>query len=155
LNQALLEAIEDFFDREASSPRAPPDPRVPAVALLLLLVRADHETRPDEHRVLEQALRHAYALTIDETAMLVRRSEEAIEKGARLPDLTATLQKSLSPDHRKDVLRTLWRVAYADAELSAHEEYLIRKVAPLLGLGSADLIEQKLRAREEFLRDDL
>ena len=48
-----------------------------------------------------------------------------------------------------------WRIAFADAELAGHEEYLVRKIANQLGLSTADLVETKVRAREEFLRDGL
>ena len=53
------------------------------------------------------------------------------------------------------MVHALWRVAYADAELAGQEEYLVRKVSEHLGLATADLIETKLRARDEFLKDGL
>jgi uncharacterized tellurite resistance protein B-like protein len=52
-------------------------------------------------------------------------------------------------------LEALWRIAFADAELAGQEEYLVRKIALQLGLSTADLVETKVRAREEFLREDL
>ena len=60
-----------------------------------------------------------------------------------------------SADVKKKVVHALWRVAYADAELAGQEEYLVRKVSEHLGLATADLIETKLRARDEFLKDGL
>ena len=53
------------------------------------------------------------------------------------------------------VVHALWRVAFADAELASNEEYLVRKVAEQIELSTADLVETKLRAREEFLKEDL
>jgi hypothetical protein len=35
------------------------------------------------------------------------------------------------------------------------QEYLVRKIAGRLGLSTADLVETKVRAREDFLREDL
>jgi uncharacterized tellurite resistance protein B-like protein len=154
LNEEILDAIERFFAREVVA-RPAAESTLPATALLLLLARADHEAKPDEHRVLEQVLQRRHGLSVDETAVLVRRAEQAIADGARLPELVESVRLGLTPDQRGEVVRHLWRVAYADAELQPHEEYLVRKVAGLLGLGTADLIEQKLPAREEFLRDDI
>ena len=53
------------------------------------------------------------------------------------------------------LVEALWRLAYSDAVLHGEEEYLVRKLATLLHLSTADLIETKLRAREGFLREDL
>ena len=49
----------------------------------------------------------------------------------------------------------LLALLFADAELAGHEEYLVRKIAGQLGLTTADLVETKVRAREDFLREDL
>ena len=35
------------------------------------------------------------------------------------------------------------------------EEYLVRKIAGQLGLSTADLVETKIRAREDFLKEEL
>jgi uncharacterized tellurite resistance protein B-like protein len=42
----------------------------------------------------------------------------------------------------------MWRVAYADAELSAHELHLMRKIAGLLHVPEDAYIAAKLRAKE-------
>jgi uncharacterized tellurite resistance protein B-like protein len=41
-------------------------------------------------------------------------------------------------------------VAYADAQLVASEEYLVRKVADLLNVPLADFLDAKIRARDSF-----
>ena len=71
------------------------------------------------------------------------------QKFVRLLDLGCT------PEEKRVVVESLWRIAYADAELEAHEEYLIRKVSEHLHLSKADLVESKIRARERFLAEDL
>jgi uncharacterized tellurite resistance protein B-like protein len=42
----------------------------------------------------------------------------------------------------------MWRVAYADAELSAYEQHTIRKIADLLYVPHRAYIAAKLRARD-------
>jgi uncharacterized tellurite resistance protein B-like protein len=46
----------------------------------------------------------------------------------------------------------MWRVAYADDELSAHELHLMRKIAGLLHVPDGDYIAAKLRAKEDAER---
>lgn len=157
---ALLAAIRDFFEDQATAAFIPPPPadesvQVAAAALMVLLVRADHESRQDEHRVLERGLQRTFALTADQTAMLVRTAEAAIGDGARFAEITSVLETALTNAEKKAVVLRMWRIAFADAELQAHEEYLVRKTADLLGLSAADLVETKVQAREGFLGEDL
>jgi len=48
------------------------------------------------------------------------------------------------------LIEQMWRVAFADAQILAHEEYLIRKVSELLNVPLADFLEAKIRARDAF-----
>ncbi len=45
------------------------------------------------------------------------------------------------------MIEHLWRVAFADAELSAWEQHLVRKVADLLYVPHSAYIAAKVRAR--------
>lgn len=161
LKTALLQEIRDFLEAEFQGPRAPKrraperELQLAGAVLMVCMLRADHESRQDEHRALERGLARAFRLDADATARLLRRAEEALGAGVALPELVGVLRDGAGLDQRKDVVQTLWRVAFADAELAGHEEYLVRKLADLLGLSSADLIETKVAAREAFLREDL
>ena len=86
---------------------------------------------------------------------VVRAAEEALDRGVRFPAVLEKLSRECSTDQKRRLVESLWRIAFADAELAGHEEYLVRKIAGQLGLTTADLVETKVRAREDFLRDDL
>ena len=45
----------------------------------------------------------------------------------------------------------MWAVASSDAELKAHEEYLVRKVAEMLHVPFEDFVAAKIDARECFI----
>ena len=65
--------------------------------------------------------------------------------------MNTTAVRSLpSLEQKKLLVEQMWRVAFADAEILAHEEYLVRKVAGLLHLPLADFLEAKIRARDAF-----
>jgi len=42
----------------------------------------------------------------------------------------------------------MWQVAYADAELAAHENHVLRQIAELLHITHGDYIAAKMRARD-------
>jgi len=162
LRAEMVREIRDFLDERW--PRAAEDGpaliterrlQLAAAVLMVSLVRADLESRQDEHRVLERGLARALDLADDEAAMVVRAAEEALDQGVRFPAVLGRLSRDCSRDQKRRLVESLWRIAFADAELAGHEEYLVRKIAGQLGLSTADLVETKVRAREDFLREDL
>jgi uncharacterized tellurite resistance protein B-like protein len=129
--------------------------RLAAAILMVWLVRADGASRQDEHRSLEDGVSRALGLAPGEGAIIVRAAEEAADLGVPFAEVVARLARGSSGAQRLLLVESLWRIAFADAELADHEEYLVRKIAGLLGLTSADLVETKVRAREAFVRDEL
>ena len=158
----LIREIQGFIDRqwpragdEAAAPITNRKLQLASAVLMVAVVRADHESRQDEHRAVERAVGRALDLHEEGAALVVRVAEEALERGVSFGILLQQLARECSPDQKRELVESLWRIAFSDAELAGHEEYLVRKVAGQLGLSTADLIETKVRAREGFLREDL
>lgn len=122
---------------------------------MVSVVRADLESRQDEHRALEAAVGRALDLHEEAAAVVVRVAEEALELGVSFGELLQQLARECSLEQKRQLVESLWRIAFADAELATHEEYLVRKIAGQLGLSTADLVETKIRAREDFLKEEL
>lgn len=155
----LLEAVREFLETRLA-PAAPPtvpdrELQTATATLCLAMLRADHESRQDEHRALERVLGRLLHLDGDDTARLIRHAEGEMDLSRPLRAFAELVDRGYSRERKIEVVEALWRVAYADAEIQAHEEYLVRKIASLLGLGTADLIEAKIRARQAFLDEDL
>jgi uncharacterized tellurite resistance protein B-like protein len=162
LRAELVREIQEFLERQwpgavAEAAAAITDRRLQlaAAVLMVAVVRADRESRQDEHRVLERALSRALDLGADEVAVVVRAAEEAVDRGVPFMAVVDRLDRACSGEQKRRLVEALWRIAFADAELAGHEEYLVRKIAGRLGLSTADLMETKVRAREAFLREDL
>jgi uncharacterized tellurite resistance protein B-like protein len=122
-----------------------------AAILMVSVIRADRESRQDEHRALDHALASALGLAAEEAAVVVHAAEEAVAKGEAFAGVVERLARECSHDQRRQLVESLWRIAFADAELAGHEEYLVRKIAHRLRLSTADLVETKVRAREAFV----
>lgn len=153
----LLQPLEDLLrSGEAAALPEPDEAQIKAAVavLMVLVVRADVEVRHDEHRALARTLQRVLGLSEREAQALVRHGEDDVARDVLFRDVVAVLARC-QPDVKKKVVHALWRVAFADAELEGREEYLVRKIAEHLGLSTADLVETKLRAREEFLKDGL
>ncbi len=161
LKHALLEMIEEFLDAQGDAP-AGSRPLIPdldlqmaAAALMVCVVRADRASRQDEHRVLEKAIGATLGLGPEAAARIVRLAEDRLGGEVPFRAFLALIAEGCTPEEKRRLLESLWRIAFADAELQAHEEYLVRKVAEHLQLTTADLVEAKVRARETFLREDI
>jgi uncharacterized tellurite resistance protein B-like protein len=153
----ILESLESLL--RTTDPAAPPVPddtqiRAAVAVLLVQVVRADAEVRHDEHRALTHVLQRVLGLSEAEADALVRHAEADVAQGVLFRDVVTVVARC-GDDVKKKVVHAMWRVAFADAELQGHEEYLVRKVAEQIQLSTADLVETKVRAREEFLKEDL
>ena len=85
----------------------------------------------------------------------MRVAEEALVARRLVRRSCWAAARECSLEQKRQLVESLWRIAFADAELAAHEEYLVRKIAGQLGLSTADLVETKVRAREDFLKEEL
>ena len=57
---------------------------------------------------------------------------------------TRVLNDQLDYDQKKEVLNSVWSIAFADGQMDKHEEHLIRRIADLLYLNHNDFINSKL-----------
>ena len=62
---------------------------------------------------------------VDET---LAKSKESIS----FYEHTRILNDQLDYDQKKDVLNSVWSIAFADGQMNKHEEHLIRRIADLL-----------------------
>jgi uncharacterized tellurite resistance protein B-like protein len=150
----LVAAFEDYLRRLDAEPAAPPlsshDLQVATTVLLVQVLRADLDVQQEEVEVLLGALETVLGLPHQDARELMRLAAEHARSGASLYRSVKLLDQHLTRQQRVHLVEWLWRVAFADAQLLAHEEYLVRKVAELLCLTTADLVEAKVRAKEAF-----
>ena len=163
LKESLLEAIQDFFDERlmpqalAGSASKVERTRVTdrqlqlATAVLLLEVaRCDFDLRADEFKAVSRGVREVLGLTEDEATAVVRFAEEEVRQSKRLYQFTELIDKNYAPEQKKLVVQYLWQVAFADAQLLATEEYIVRKISDLLHVPLADFLDAKIKARDSF-----
>jgi uncharacterized tellurite resistance protein B-like protein len=157
----LVRDVEGLLDEQSAPPGAGgpgviTDGRVQlaAAVLMVCVVRADLAATGDERRALEKAVSQGLGLPDDVAAVVARCAEDALDRGLRFPVVLARLSRECTVAQKRLLVESLWRIAFADAELAGHEEYLVRKIASQLGLSTADLVETKVRAREDFLKEN-
>lgn len=123
-------------------------PRDVALAVLLLeCARADFDHAPVELDAIRAGLAAQLALPDAELDVLMEEAREVARGSVSLHGPVARLNRELSADDKRELMRWLWRVACADGRIDAHEDHLLRKLADLLHISHGDFIRTKLDAQ--------
>jgi uncharacterized tellurite resistance protein B-like protein len=157
LKTSIVEALEEFLEAYLAEPSdadghdlSEQRMRLATAVLIVQITRSDFEISEDERRAVIEAVQHALGLGAEESEQIARFAGVQAERAPRLHDYAQIVDERCTLEQKRRILEALWRVAFADAEILAHEEYLVRKIAELLHLSTADLIEAKIKAREAF-----
>jgi uncharacterized tellurite resistance protein B-like protein len=151
----LAERFEEYVvalseEGEALQEIAESELQLALVLILVQVLRADMEVREEEREAVVGALREILGRDREEAAELMRVAAHSARDSERMRLALERLDRQLTHGQRRRLLEWLWRIAFADAEIVAQEEYLIRKISEILGLARADVIEAKVRAKESF-----
>ena len=150
----MLRTLKDLFDAitaqpDANSASEPEHALQLATAVLLVeVMRSDHDIDELERRTILTVLREQFGLSEDENARLLELAEQTADDAYDYHRFTSLLNQRFDPEQKVSIIEHMWRVAYADDHLSAHENHLMRKIAALLYIPHADYVNAKLRARQ-------
>ena len=124
--------------------------RLATAAVLLDIAYADGTFSPAEGGNVLDFLQRSFDLSADDARELVETAEE-IRTHAIDHFATANfIRKNVSLDERIEIVKTMWRMAYADGGLTDYESYLVRKLADLLGLEHHVMIDAKVTVLREL-----
>ncbi len=123
------------------------------VALCVLLLEAAHV----DGECSDEEMEHIVLTLTKETGIPRQEIDELIASGHRerndavdLFRFTRYLNTNYTKDEKITVMESVWRIIHIDAHLEAHEDHFAHKLANLLRLTHTDLIDAKLRAREQL-----
>jgi uncharacterized tellurite resistance protein B-like protein len=138
--------MQRFRDGNSAAREAPRhDPLQLATAAILLEIGwADGSLSDSEDHDLVDYLRRAFHLQEDDARALERAAEEIRGKTIDHFALTNFIRRNASLEERIDIVKTMWRIVFADGKLTDYENYLVRKLADLLGLEHPTMIEAKV-----------
>lgn len=147
----MLDSIRNFFDRylARSQPVAPERTiELATAALLVEVARVDPRASDAERAAVMAAVREQCHLSEPEAAALIAAAEDEARQATDYYQFTSLINRTFSPADKERLIERMWRVAYADAHLAAHELHLMRKIAGLLHVPDHAYIAAKLRAKE-------
>jgi uncharacterized tellurite resistance protein B-like protein len=135
----------------AADARRGHDPlRLATAAVLLETGYADGTLTSDESTDLLTYLKRAFQLSDEDANDLVAAAEEIRNRTIDHFAITNYIRQNATLEERIEIVRTMWRIVYADGKLTDYENYLVRKLADLLGLEHHVMIEAKVAVLREL-----
>ena len=149
----MLQTLKDLFD--ALTPGTPSDPpetrehslRLATAVLLVEVMRSDTDMADSERQAVLSALRSEFSLAEDELDRLVELAEQRARDSHDFHSFTSRVNESFEHEQKVRIVELMWRVAYADGQLTAHENHVMRRIADLLHLPHGAYVNAKMRAK--------
>ncbi len=124
--------------------------RVATAAVLLETGYADGTFSPVEGEDLTGYLKRAFGLSPEEAREIIDAAAEVRNRTIDHYALTNYIRQNASLAERIEIVKTMWRMVYSDGKLTDYENYLVRKLADLLGLEHHVMIDAKVAVLREM-----
>jgi uncharacterized tellurite resistance protein B-like protein len=120
-----------------------------ATAVMLVeVMRSDATLHDDERLAVLAALRDKFDLAADEAARLAELAETTAHAATDLYAFTSRINERFDMPQKLKMIEHMWRVAYADGTLSAHERHVMWRIADLLHVPQGAYQHARMRAQE-------
>jgi uncharacterized tellurite resistance protein B-like protein len=121
-----------------------------ATAVMLVeVMRSDATFHDDERLAVLSALRDKFQLTADEAARLAELAETTAHAATDLYAFTSRINERFEMPQKLKMIEHMWRVAYADGHLSAHERHVMWRIADLLHVPQGAYQHARMRAQQD------
>ncbi len=150
----MLQTLKDLFDAvmppKAGEPpeRAEHALRLAAAVLLVEVMRSDADLSPGERDAVLSALQARFALSDDESARLLELAHQAAHGATDYFQFTSKVNDAFDMAQKIGLVEQMWRVAYADGILTAHENHVMRRLSDLLHVPHGAYVSAKMRAQQ-------
>jgi len=120
-----------------------------ATAVMLIeVMRADADIGSAERRAVIDALRNSFTLADDEVERLIELAGQALRDATDWFEFTSHINQHFDTASKVRMVEYMWRVAYADGQLSAHERHVMWRISDLLHVPHGAYINAKMRAQQ-------
>lgn len=149
----MIAALKKLLDGLVPPPQADPQAaehalQLATAAMLAEVMRADATFGPGEREAVLAALRETFALTAEEAERIAELGRAAAQDATDLFAFTSRIDERFGMDEKVRMVEHLWRVAYADGHLSAHERHVLWRIADLLHVPHGAYVHARMRAQQ-------
>ena len=124
--------------------------QVATAVILLEVAHADEEYSQTEQDHILNILKSQFSLDEESVQELIQVSEEQLRRSIDMWHFTEIINKNYDIEEKYRIIENVWQVIYADGKLDKYEDYIVHKLARILHLSHAQMIEAKMK----YLQDD-
>jgi uncharacterized tellurite resistance protein B-like protein len=143
----MLKKILNLLATPSSSNSQPERIPLAAAVLLLEVAYADGHFSEAEEQTLNQLLEDHFALDEDSRRELLELAQGAQQRSVDLHRYTRLINHNFSQTEKESLIEAFWQLTFADGQLDAREEAMMRQLSSLIGLSHRQLIDAKLKVR--------
>ena len=126
----IKELISNLSDKDVQEESQDPSLINNACAALLIeIAYADKDFDESEKMSLKNSLMTTYKIDEIEIDELILDASQSVQESTSLYGYTRIVNDEFSYDEKLNLLKNLWKIAYADGNLDKYEEHLIRKIS--------------------------
>ena len=133
---------------ESEKPVPQDDLNLACAALLVEVAKADYADDPREIEATIAAIREVLNISDSAIEELISEAQLEVAESASMFPHTKLINDHCTREQKYDILKAMWKVAFADGNLDKYEEHLIRRVSGLIHLDHSEFINAKIEARD-------
>ena len=140
-----------FFKREKNKVKEKTisfDIELTATILAYEIARADGEILESELLILKEEIKKISAKVNKNKDEIFKIVEKFSKNSVSFHEFIEEINKNYSKKEKQDLIRFLWKVAYADLILEVNEEKLIRRIADLIHIKDVEVLRIKSEIKE-------
>jgi uncharacterized tellurite resistance protein B-like protein len=145
--RVLFERLKRILAGEEETASAGSDKRllVATAVILLEVALSDDEYTESERELIVKILREKFGLDDESVDELIRISEEQRRESIDLWYFTEIINSRYDSEEKFRVMEMVWQVIYADGRLDKYEDHIVHKLARILHISHARMIEAKMK----------
>ena len=147
----MLKALQELlFNKNIKEAEPQLDIKLAAATLMYELIRSDGNIDNQELAHMSLLLKAQFSLDDDKLKELFELAEKNAEEATSLYAFTSEICQQWDNGKRFELLKNLWLLALSDNEIDRHERHFVRKIAGLLYLNEAEIIQSRAAAKQEL-----
>ncbi len=123
------------------------------VALCVLLLEAAHvdgECSDEEKEHVILTLTTQCGISREEIDVFIASGDKKRKDSVDIFRFTRYMNDNFTKEEKIEVMEAVWRIIHIDGRLEAHEDHFAHKLANLLRLTHKELIDAKVKARQQL-----
>jgi uncharacterized tellurite resistance protein B-like protein len=122
---------------------------VALAAILTEIATVDGQFSQSEKELIVDILQKEFGLSQEESKEIEDLANTELNGSIDLWHFTNLINENYSNEKKTKIMEYIWKIIYTDTKLNDHEDYLVHKLSRLLNLPHSQLIETKLRVKNQ------